>query len=116
MVAVEIVVVPVFIVLYDVGYAAAEMVPVALLTTLGIATVGTLFLCDGRQHEGARGDAAHPVLPRGLADSRRGGGVHQPGAGAPPGRGGVAVDRAAGGIRRGVLVVCPLAFVAIVED
>ena len=43
MVAVEIVVFPVFIVLYDMAYAAPEMVPIALLTTLGIAAVGTLF-------------------------------------------------------------------------
>ena len=43
MTLVEVVVLPVFIVLYDVTDAAAELVPIALLTTLGIAAVGTLF-------------------------------------------------------------------------
>ncbi len=43
MTLVEVVVLPVFIVLYDVADAAAELVPIALLTTLGIAAVGTLF-------------------------------------------------------------------------
>ena len=102
MVAVEIVVVPVFIVLYDVGYAAAEMVPVALLTTLGIATVGTLFSAmavNTRAREVMLPILFFPVaLPIIVAA------VESTSLALGPALAGEAlrVDRAAGGIRRGV--------------
>ena len=98
MVAVEIIVFPVFIVLYDVAYAVPEMVPVALLTTLGIATVGTLFSAmavNTRAREVMLPILFFPVaLPIVVAAVE----VHQPGAGARAGRRGVAMDRAAGGL------------------
>ena len=43
MAAVEIVVFPVFAVLFNLSLSDAWLIPVALLSTLGIATVGTLF-------------------------------------------------------------------------
>ena len=43
MTAVEIVVFPVFAVMFDLSLAMPELIPVALLATLGIATVGTVF-------------------------------------------------------------------------
>ena len=43
MTAVEVVVFPVFAVLFDLSLAMPELIPVALLATLGIATVGTVF-------------------------------------------------------------------------
>ena len=43
MLLVEAVVIPVFAVLFDISLAAPALVPVAVLATLGIATVGTVF-------------------------------------------------------------------------
>ena len=116
MVAVEIVVVPVFIVLYNVGYAAAEMVPVALLTTLGIATVGTLFSAmavNTRAREVMLPILFFPVaLPIVVAA------VESTSLALGPALAGEAL-RWIGLLAvfdAVFLVVCPLAFVAIVED
>ena len=43
MIAVEVVTFPIFAVIYNLPLAAPEFIPVALLATLGIAAVGTLF-------------------------------------------------------------------------
>ena len=43
MTVVEVAVFPVFAVLFDISLAMPELIPVALLATLGFATVGTLF-------------------------------------------------------------------------
>ena len=43
MTVVELAVFPVFVVLFDISLAMPELIPVALLATLGVATVGTLF-------------------------------------------------------------------------
>ena len=43
MAVVEIAVFPVFVVLFDISFEMPKLIPVALLATLGIATVGTLF-------------------------------------------------------------------------
>ena len=43
MTVVEIIVFPIFAVLFNLSLALPEMIPVALLATLGIATVGTVF-------------------------------------------------------------------------
>ena len=116
MVAVEIVVVPVFIVLYDVGYAAAEMVPVALLTTLGIATVGTLFSAmavNTRAREVMLPILFFPVaLPIVVAAVESTSLALEPALAGEALRwiGLLAVFDAV------FLVVCPLAFVAVVED
>ena len=116
MVAVEIVVFPVFIVLYDVAYAAPEMVPVALLTTLGIAAVGTLFSAmavNTRAREVMLPILFFPVaVPIVIAA------VESTGLALGPSLAGeiwqwiglLAVFDAV------FLVVCPLAFVAVVED
>ena len=116
MVAVEIVVFPVFIVLYDVAYAAPEMVPVALLTTLGIAAVGTLFSAiavNTRAREVMLPILFFPVaVPIVIAA------VESTGLALGPSLAGeiwqwiglLAVFDAV------FLVACPLAFVAVVED
>jgi heme exporter protein B len=43
MIAVEVITFPIFAVIYNLPLAAPEFIPVALLATLGIAAVGTLF-------------------------------------------------------------------------
>ena len=116
MVAVEIVVFPVFIVLYDVAYATVEIVPVALLTTLGIAAVGTLFSAMAVNTR-AR-EVMLPVLFFPVAVPIVIAAVESTGLALGP--------SLAGEIWRWIgllavfdavfLVACPLAFVAVVED
>ena len=43
MTVIEIAVFPVFVVLFDISFDLPELIPVALLATLGVASVGTLF-------------------------------------------------------------------------
>ena len=43
MTVVEVAVFPVFVVLFDISFDLPELIPIALLATLGVATVGTLF-------------------------------------------------------------------------
>ena len=43
MVIVELAIFPVFIALYNLDHLTAQLIPVALLGTLGIATIGTVF-------------------------------------------------------------------------
>ena len=116
MAAVEVVVFPIFIVLYDVAYATVEIVPVALLTTLGIAAVGTLFSAMAVNTR-AR-EVMLPVLFFPVAVPIVIAAVESTGLALGP--------SLAGEIWRWIgllavfdavfLVTCPLAFVAVVED
>jgi heme exporter protein B len=115
-VAVEIIVFPVFAVLFNLSLAMPGLIPVALLATLGIATVGTLFSAmavNTRAREVMLPLLFFPVvLPLIVAAVEASGSVLQA-------DGGYELTRwvpLLGAFDAVFLVVCPVAFTIVIEE